>query len=217
MTDENRPTEGAPAPKQNESPKKSPAVSHQDAPPLIAPLVTPFPSLPSYPGPATDIDWGADDGIELTEADLEGAVGHKETRILRRVNAKLPSAWIQGPGGVELLVEGEKLLKGAARAAGKPMSEIEAVVVKAVPLHQMVLLAPAVLGAPGAIETRQEGHGALLFTISDILREAKMQVTSGYRELYPVKKVTKSPIGPAIGISMAKPLETRKVERKKKS
>jgi hypothetical protein len=43
---------------------------------------------------------------------------------------------------------------------------------------------------------------------------AEMEVTSGYRELYPVKKVTESPIGPCIAISMAKAVKSRRVGEK---
>jgi hypothetical protein len=221
MTDEKGsdltpPAEGAPAPQKSQPPKKSVAASQQDAIPPIAPLATPFPSIPAVPGPAPADDWSADDGIELTDEDLASAVGYDETRTLPSVNAKLPSAWIKGPGSVECLVEAVNLLKGAARAAGTPMSEIEAVIVKALPLRQMVLVAPVAKGTSGSIETRHEGHGSIFFNISDILRDAKMQVSSGYKELYPVKKITKSPIGPAVCIYTAKSLETKKIETKKK-
>jgi hypothetical protein len=80
----------------------------------------------------------------------------------------------------------------------------------------MVLVAPAKRGTPGSIETHGGGHGSTTFNISEILREAKMQVASGFRELYSVKKVTKSPIGPAVGIYMAKSLETKNVAKKNK-
>jgi hypothetical protein len=194
---------GAPAPQQSETRK-----------------VTPFPSIPapSVPKPDPEYDPAADeDGIEITEADFEGAVGHDENRILKRSNAKRPSSWVQGPGQVEALVEACKLLKWAAKAAGTPMSEIEAVIVKALPKVNQVLVAAAKSGAPGSIETWKSGHGAISFTISDILREAGMQVATGTKHLFPVKKVITSPIGPAIAINMgAKPLETRHVNTKQK-
>lgn len=162
------------------------------------------------------------DALELTEADFEGAVGHDENRILRAHNAKRPSAWVQGPGVTEVLVEAGKYLRWAAERAGTPMSQIKAVVVKALPLRNQVLVVPAPEGAPGSIRTRNDS-GALVFNISDILRDAKMQVAPGVRHLFPVKKVAKSPIGPGIAINMgAKPLATRhfattKRKRKRRS
>jgi hypothetical protein len=213
MTDETRsdlPTaEGAPAP------QKKTAAAQQDASPLTEPL--PSPSSPAGPGGTPETWDAAGESLELTEADFEGAVGHDEKRVLKRSNAKLPSAWILGPGQVELLVEGCKLLKGAATAAGTPMAEVKAVIVKALPKSGLVLVAPAKEGAAQSIETRQEGHGSIHFTISAILLEAGMQIATGYRELFPVKKVVKSPIGPAIAISVAKALQSKRIERKKKA
>jgi hypothetical protein len=155
--------------------------------------------------------------VEFSDADLEGAVGHDEHRILAHPSAKAPSAWVQGPGQVEVLVEGCKLIRSAAKAAGKPMTEIEAVIVKALPKVNMVVVAGAKKGAPGSIETWDSGPGAVSFTISDILREAGMAVPSGLRQRFPVKRAPKSPIGPAIAIDLgAKPLELRQVETKRK-
>lgn len=224
MTDENRSdlpaAEGAPAPLKSDSPKKSVAAAKEGAPPLIAPLATPFPTIPapSQPKPGLDDELdAAEEILEISEADFEGAVGHDENRILKRWNAKLASVWMQGPGQVEALVEACRLLKWGAKEAGTPVSAIEAVIVKALPKVNLVLVAAAKAGAPGSIETWESGNGAVSFTISDILREAGMQVASGLRQRFPVKKVAKSPIGPAVAINLgAKPLESRHVETKRK-
>lgn len=222
MTDEKSadltPAEGAPAPQKSAATKKNVAASKQSTRPLFT-LATPVPT-PAPPSLAEEVlaeSDETDDGLTLSEADFEGAVGHDENRILRHSSARLPSAWVQGPGQVELLVEGVKLAQWAATVAGTPMSQIEAVIAKALPKVNMVVVAPAKAGAAGSIETRQE-DGAIHFTISDLLRAAGMAIASGSRALYPVKKVTKSPIGPAIAINLgAKPLAARKLERKKNS
>ncbi|HLO02018.1 MAG TPA: hypothetical protein VK191_02795 [Symbiobacteriaceae bacterium] len=216
MTDENStkltPTEGAPAsPKQ--SVKKNVAASAQEP---SEPRAIPFPS-PSIPRePVEEPGEDEEDGLVLTDADFASAVGHEETRILKAQNAKQASAWGQGPGQMELLVEGVKLAKWAAKKAGTPMSQIDWLIAKALPEANLVVVAPALEGAKGAIEARTR-NGALHFNISDILRAAKMEISSGYRHLYPVKRVAESPIGPAIAINLgAKPLDTKRVETKKK-
>jgi hypothetical protein len=214
MTDESSteltPTEGAPAtPKQIA--KTDVAASAQEP---SEPRAIPFPSVPR--APEEDADEADEEGLVLTDSDFAGAVGHDENRILKAQNAKSPCAWCQGPGQVELLVEGVKLAKGAAEKAGNPMSQIKFVIAKALPEVKLVVVAPALEGTEGAIETSTR-NGALHFNISDILRAAEMEIASGYRHLYPVKKVAKSPIGPAIAINLgAKPLDTKRVETKKK-
>jgi hypothetical protein len=171
---------------------------------------------PAEPAIGHEYAWDeVGEGLVFTEEDLADSVGHSETRTLKRTNARQPSSWVQGPGAFSVLIEGIKLLKGAAKAAGKPMSEIKAVIVKALPKHDVVLVAPAKEGAPGAIPARRKGKGPLKFTASEILLDAGMAVTSGYRELYPVKKVASSPIGPCVAISMVKPIVARKVGGKK--
>lgn len=181
--------------------------------PRAIPFPTPLPQRTVEP--SEDLD-GADEGLVLTDADFANAVGHDENRILKAQNAKPPTAWAQGPGQFELLVESVKLAKWAARAAGTPMSQVEWVVAKALPDANLVVVAPALEGTRGAVEARVHNR-ALHFNISDLLRAAKMEIPSGYRHLFPVRKVLKSPIGPAIAINLgAKPLETKKVEGKKK-
>lgn len=221
MTDERSneltPTEGAPASPKRATVKKDVAAGAQEP---SEQRITPFPSpaVPREPAPqpVEDDDESDDEGIILTEADFKGAVGHEETRILPAQNAKVPSAWGQGPGQFELLVEGVKLAKWAARKAGTPMSHIEAVIAMALPEVNMVVVRPAIKGTEGAIETRIDGS-SVLFTLSDMLRAAKMEIGSGHRYLFPVKKVAQSPIGPAIAINLgAKPLDSKTVETKKK-
>jgi hypothetical protein len=205
-------TDGAPAPTSDQ------AAANESATPRFTPITLPTnpPTTKPEPDLGDEYTWDeAEDGLVITADDAKGAVGHDEKRILKRSNARLPSAWIKGPGGVEILTEGLKLLRGAAKAAGTPVTEVKAVIVQALPKLEMVLVAPTKEGAPGSIPTRRTGHGPLQFTISEILLAAGMEITSGYRELFPVKKVSDSPIGPAIGIVLRKPLMTRKVGKKK--
>lgn len=216
MTDENRPAE--PAAEGSPAPKKSVAASKETAtPPLVAPLaalIGPITTPPATEG--DEFAWDdAGEGLVFTDEDFARAVGLDEHKVLKHKNARRPSVWVQGPGAVATLIEAVKLLKGAAKSAGTPMKEIEAVIVKALPDHDVVLVAPVREGTPKSIEVRREGRGPLMFTISEILRDARMEVTSGYKDLYPVRKVAKSPLGPCIAIDMAKAIETRKVGKKK--
>lgn len=221
MTDEHSneltPTEGAPvAPKRTTVKKDVAAGAQEPAEQRITPFPSPAVPREPAPQPEEEDDESDDEGLILTEADFKGAVGHEETRILPAQNAKSPCAWGQGPGQIEVLVEAVKLAKWAAKKAGTPMSQIDAVIAKALPEVNMVLVKPAEKGTEGAIETRIE-NGALNFNISDILRAAKMEIASGHRYLFPVKKVAQSPIGPAIAINLgAKPLDAKRVETKKK-
>lgn len=220
MTDERSneltPTEGAPAAPKRTTVKKDVAASAQGpTPPQPHLTPVPSPSIPRQPE-EDEAEEEGDEGLVLTEADFKGAVGHEETRVLKAKNAKPPSAWGQGPGQFEVLVEGVKLAKWAAKKAGTPMSQIDWVIAKALPEVNMVVVAPADAETEGAIEARSE-NSALIFNISDILRTAKMEIASGHRYLFPVKKVAQSPIGPAIAINLgAKPLDAKKVETKKK-
>jgi hypothetical protein len=208
MTEKKRPDEqspdGAPTPRGDSAPATAPFI------PLAVPTMPEAILGAEYAWDATD------DVLVITPDDLDGAVTHDERRIVRRGNAKLPSAWVEGPGLVEILIEGIKLLQGASKAAGIPMKEIKAVIVQALPKVETVLIAPAKEGAPGAISTRRDGHGPLKITISDELRLADMEVVSGFKELFPVKKVPMSPIGPAIGIVLSKALVTRSTAPAKK-
>jgi hypothetical protein len=198
---------------QNGSEQPVPATKDEAA--AVQPL---FPvASPAIPEPAPgEYTWGSEEGLIISADEFEGAVGHDPNRVLKKKNALPPSAWVEGPGAVEVLIEGLKLLRGAAKAAGTPIKEIKAVIVKALPKRDLILVAPALEGTAGAIPTRREGRGPLKFTISDILREAEMEITSGYRELYRVEKVSVSPIGPAIAIETAVSMATRRVKKRKK-
>jgi hypothetical protein len=202
---ERKATEGAPASK-----KERAALAQ----PLI-PLATP--GIPEPPKPVTGAEaaWESRTGLDYTAEDFEDAVGHDAERVVRRTNARLPSAWIIGPGSVQLLVEGLKLLLGASSAAKLNQKEIHWVVPKVLPKHKVLLVAPAKEGTPGAVPAKREGHGPLEFTVSEMLRLAEMEVVSGYRELFAVEKVATSPIGPAIAIKLGKALESRKWGGKK--
>lgn len=223
MTDKKEPqqpeaasTEPAPGKQATPKAKKRVAASKELAPPLVEPsasLVGPIESKPvEEPIPTTWDDAG--EGLVITDADLEGAVHSNESRTLKRSYALPPGVWIQGPGLTEVLAEGMKLMRGATRAAGMPIKEIKAVYAVALPKAQMVLVKAVKEGTANSIKARREGKGPLIFSLSDILREAEMEVASGYREFYSVKKVSSSPIGPCVGISMVKPVKTRRVGEK---
>lgn len=224
MTDEHRSerpaAEGAETQHKTDSPQKSVAAAKDRSTPSVAPSATPFPTipLPSVPKPGPEEEFEtAEEVLEFNDEDFEGAVGHDENRILRRFNAKRASVWAQGPGQMQALVEACKLMKWAAEAAGTPVAEIEALYVKALPKVKTVLVKPVKPGTPGSIETWSSAPGIVNFTISDILREAGMQLESGLRQRFPAKKVAKSPIGPAVAINLgAKPLASRRVETKRK-
>lgn len=202
----------APAPKEN--------IAAGEAP--TATLVAPHSSLvgPSLPPPKPPVEqyqpvWEeAGDGLVFTEADLAGAAVHNDNRAYRRTNALPPGAWVTGPGSVSALVEAIKLLQGASRAAGTNIKEIKWLFAMALPMRSVVLVKAVKEGTPGAVKARREKKGPLQFTISDILREADMEVTTGYKEFFSVKKVSESPIGPCIAINMAKPLRSKRVGEK---
>jgi hypothetical protein len=198
-------TEGAPAP------KKEQAVTAQPLIPLAMPSIPEMPKL----GTGAESAWASRTGLDITAEDFEDAIGHDADRILRASNAKLPSAWIEGPGAVQLLVEAVKLLLGASAAAKLNQKEVHWVVPKVLPKLKLLLVAPAREGTPGAIEARREGKGPLMFNVSEMLRLAEMEVVSGYRDLFAVEKVATSPIGPAIGIKMGKALDSRVLGGKK--
>lgn len=216
MTDEHQPAEST-APS-SPAPKKIVAATKESATaPLVAGSGALTGPITTEPVDKRESIWDeVGEGDVYTDEDLQKSVGYDAHRVLKNTNAKSPCAWVQGPGAVSALVEATRLMKGAARAAGTPMKEIRAVIVKALPERDVVLVAPAKPGTPGAIEVRREGRGPLQFTISEILRDAQMEVTSGYKDLYPVRKVKSSPIGPCIAIDMVKAIETRKVGGKKK-
>jgi hypothetical protein len=197
--------------------QKAPASKEQQAAgaQLMIPLATP--SIPEPPKPVLggEAAWSSKAGLDITAEDFEDAIGHDADRVLRRSNARQPSAWIEGPGAVELLVEGYRLLLGASAAAGLNQKEIKWVVPKLLPKAGLLLVAPVREGAPGAIEAKRQGHGPLEFNVSAILRVAEMEVVSGYRELFAVEKVATSPIGPAIAIKLNKALESKRTEGKK--
>lgn len=215
MTEENRPDQ--PAAESRPAPKKTLAASKESAAPLVAPSAALTGPISIEPVPTRDESvWDeVGDGMVFTDEDFAKAVGLDERKVMRSTNARRASAWVQGPGAVAALVEAIKLLRGAAKAAGTPMKEIKAVIVKALPEHDVVLVAPVKDDTPGSIEARREGRGPLMFTISEILRDAGMEVTSGYKDLYPVRKVARSPLGPCIAIDMAKAIESKKVGKKK--
>lgn len=164
---------------------------------------------------AAEAAWASRAGLEYTADDFEGAIGHEPSRVIRRTNARLPSAWIIGPGAVQLLVEGLKLLLGASAAASLHQKQIHWVLPKLLPKRQVLLVAPAREGEPGVIEARRSGHGPLEFNVSEMLRLAEMEVRTGYRECFAVEKVATSPIGPAIAIKLGKALESRRMGGKK--
>lgn len=215
MTDAKRP-------QQPEAPSTEPAPSTQ-APaeakqtnPLVAPsssLVGPIESKPKEELIPSSTD-NAGGGLVITKDDLEGAVHSSESRTLKRSYALPAGAWVQGPGLVELLAEGIKLLQGSTRVAGKPIKEVKAVQAVALPALQMVLIKAVKEGTKDSVKVRREGKGPLIFSLSDILREAEMEVVSGYREYYPVQKVAESPIGPCIAIKMVKAIKSRRVGEK---
>lgn len=223
MTDEQQPqqpeaTSAEPAPDTKASPKvrKRVAASKESAAPLVAPsasLVGPVEPKPvEEPIPNT---WdNAGEGLEITSEDREGAVSTSEDRTVKHWNALPPGAWIQGPGLTELLVEGIKLLQGSTRAAGTPIKEIKAIYAEALPKLQMVLVKAVKEGTKDSVPARREGKGPLIFNLSDVLRTAEMEVVSGYREFYSVKKVSSSPIGPCIAINMVKAVKSRRVGEK---
>lgn len=223
MTDEKQPqqpealsTEPAPSTQTTPKARKKTAASKESTPPQVAPsasLVGPVETKPAEePIPTTWDDAG--EGLVISKADLEGAVHSSESRTIKHWSALPPGAWIQGPGLTDLLAEGIKLMQGATRAAGTPIKEIKAVYAMALPKVQMVLVKAVKEGTADSVKARREGKGPLTFNLSDLLRDAQMEVTSGYREFYPVKKVSESPIGPCIGIMMAKAIRTRRVGEK---
>lgn len=202
---ERKATKGAPAANEEQA---------ATAQPLI-PLATPKIPEPKWVSGAENA-WGSRTGLDISLEDFEDAIGHEADRVVRRKNAKPSSAWIEGPGSVELLVEALKLLLGASAAAGLNQKEIHWVIPKALPKKGLLLVAPAKEGMDGAIKASRDGHGPLRFNVSDELRLGEMEVVSGYRELFAVEKVATSPIGPAIAIKMGKAIESRKVTEKKK-
>ncbi|HLO02589.1 MAG TPA: hypothetical protein VK191_05740 [Symbiobacteriaceae bacterium] len=196
------------------APKKEQAATTQPLYPLVTPAI-PVPSPEPKPVPGGESSWAAKSGLDLTAEDFEDAIGHDADRVLRAKNAKTASAWVQGPGAVEVLIEAYKLLLGASAAAGLNQKAIHWVIPKALPKAGLLLVAPAKEGMPGAIEATRIKRGPLEFNVSEILRLAEMEVASGYRDLYTVEKVATSPIGPAIAIKLKKPLESRRVGDKK--
>lgn len=69
-------------------------------------------------------------------------------------------------------------------------------------------------GSQGASTAQREKEGPLQFATSDILREADMEVPTGHKEFFAVKKVSESPIGPCIALNLAKPLKSKRVGEK---
>lgn len=182
---------------------------------VVAPSTFPVGAVDTTLGEKLPTTWDhAGEGLVISQADLEGAVHSSESRTIKHWNALPAGAWVQGPGLTELLAEGIKLAQGASRAAGTPIKEIKAVHALALPKLQMVLVKAVKEGTTDAVPARRDGKGPLIFNLSYLLREAEMEVTSGYREFYPVKKVSDSPIGPCIAILMAKAIKTRRVGEK---
>lgn len=205
MNEEKSPEKKSQAPKQDQAPSTQP----------VYPLANPSIPAPPKPVQGGEAVWASKNGLDLTAEDFEDAIGHDADRVLRAKNAKTASAWIEGPGSVDLLIEGYKLLLGASAAAKLNQKEIHWVVPKVLPKRGMLLVAPAKEETPGAIPAKRVGKGPLSFNVSEMLRLAEMEVVSGYMELYPVEKVATSPIGPAIAIKLGKPLESKVVDKKK--
>jgi hypothetical protein len=203
MNEEKSPEKKSPAPRQEQ------AATAQTLYPLATPAV---PELPR-PIPGAESAWETRSGLDISAEDFADAIGHDADRVLRKSYAKLPSAWIEGPGSVELLIEGYKLLLGASAAAKLNQKEIHWVIPKVLPKAGLLLVAPAKEGMPGAIPAKRNGRGPLEFNVSEMLRLVEMEVASGYRDLYAVEKVATSPIGPAIALKLSKALESRQTKK----
>jgi hypothetical protein len=84
------------------------------------------------------------------------------------------------------------------------------------PARKHLLIAPAKAGAQGALPLQPIAKRGHYLNASTLLQSAYMAVTTGYRELYPVQLIKRTPLGPAIAIQMGRRLQARREWRPSK-
>jgi hypothetical protein len=150
----------------------------------------------------------ASDTYSLPDEAFEGAVAHDPTAHLKAKNAHYSSAWIKGPGAVELLAEAGRDLFMVSALRGAIVTEIAFVHLLALPAVRALLLWPSNEKDLEAVQVVWR-DGAAFFTASSVLRAAKIPVESGHRNRYQVQVTQSAKSGHALMVDMRYELESK--------
>lgn len=153
--------------------------------------------------------------MEFTVPDeaFETAVYSSPTTPAKSTKAHNSSAWIQGPGAIDLLVEASKDLLEVAGLRGKKVSQVPFVKLVILESIKTILVIPMMKKDTQTIEvTWRKGHAHL--NASDDLLNTNLQVASGKRERFQVHVVPKTKVGPALAIDMNAKVDVRNIRRR---
>lgn len=131
----------------------------------------------------------------------------------KSVNAHNSSAWIQGPGAIQLLVEASKDLLQVAGLREKKVKQVRFVKLVILEAIKTILVIPAFKKDTHTLEVTWK-KGQASFNASDDLINADLQVESGRRERFQVHVVPTTKVGPALAIDMNAIVDVRNVTKR---
>jgi hypothetical protein len=155
-------------------------------------------------------------------------IGADSTQELQKGTAYPASAWLHGPGHLELLAMADQRLTrvenmkraNEAEATQAQVHQVDKVIAKLVPGTKMLILRSAPAEDKTAVPVKRYKRGSSAWiNLFKLLKTAKPTVDSGYRELYEVNYVPKSsPLWPALMINLGDRRDRRlKPKRSKKT
>lgn len=184
------------------------------------------PIIPAVPAPepaAALMEEILDQTVQdaLNSARLDQLIGPKPDQEVQKGTAYSSSGWLHSPAQLELLAQADWRLARVAnlkRTDDAQINQVDRVEAKLVPGTKLLILRPALdQDLTAAPVNRYAGQSGAWINLFDLLKPAKLTVTTGYRQLYTVSYVPKtSPLWPALVIDLGKPLERRQQPKRKK-
>jgi alkanesulfonate monooxygenase SsuD/methylene tetrahydromethanopterin reductase-like flavin-dependent oxidoreductase (luciferase family) len=151
----------------------------------------------------------------LSDEELTDEVEYNPFERRKPKGAHHPSAWIQGPGMVELLAEASRLLITATELKGQLDEQLAFVRVTALRKKRCLVVAPTTEADLKKVPVRWRESKAH-FLASAVLLAAGFPVETGYKKRFEVHLIKTSKKGPILVIDLRRDLDVTVLPKRKR-